>query len=423
MDDMRVTDRDAVEFDHQSPEYAKYWTDQYRALRKEHPVAWSKNHGGYWVITRHADLMRCARDWETFSSEKIWDPATGVGTKGKTIPPTPMPVQIPIELDPPVWNKFRSILAPYFGPRSLEARRKTAQALAVTLVNRFIESGKSDFVADLANPLPALMTMDLLGVPFENWKQWSDPCHDMAAVPKSAPEFSHVVASMSWLRDRVGEEIAKCQKTPRPGLLSHIANSEIDGRRVTLEEARETGVLVLLGGVDTTTALTSNVLIYLDKNRDARQRLIDDPALFPVATEEFVRFYTPVHTMPRHVTKDVEVGGQTLRAGDPVLLGYSSANRDETVFERPDEIILDRLPNPHVGWGGGIHRCVGSFLARIMFEVMVKEVLARIPDYKIDHAKTRQYTSCSSINGWATVPASFTPGKKIDGGFPLPEGA
>jgi cytochrome P450 len=172
------------------------------------------------------------------------------------------------------------------------------------------------------------------------------------------------------------------------------------------------------GGVDTTSSLTSLTLRHLDEHRDLRSRLVDRPELLPAATEEFLRYFAVSESLTRTVTRDVELCGQMLHRGDHVLISLLAANRDGTRFEHPDDVVVDRAPNPHLALGVGPHRCIGMHMARVMFRVLVHEVLARIPDYEIDHSATVLYDGNPNLHGVVRLPARFTPGPVVDTGEP-----
>ena len=411
--------RKVVAFDHLSDTFRTDWIKTFRQLRETAPIAWTEAHGGYWVVSSYELVTRIARDWETFSSAKHYDPVTHTATGGLTIPTFPAPASIPIETDPPVWNVYRDLLNPFFGPKAVEARRQKGEQMASALIDRVIERGAFDIVLDLANPLPALMTLDLLGIETDDWHRWAEPFHELVYIEKTAKEFLKVLDDLNWIRAQLAKEIVANRAKPKPGLFSAVCNGQIGGKPIPEADLVEIGMMVLVGGVDTTTALTANTLMYLHKNRAARKHLIDNPDAWPVAREELIRFFTPVHNIVRHATKDVEVGGQLISKGDRILIAYSGANHDTAAFEHPDDIVLGRMPNKHVGFGNGIHRCLGSFVARLMWDVMVKEVLNRVPDYEVIEAEAVQYPLVSSINGWIKIPATFTPGKKVGAGLQL----
>lgn len=390
------------------------WTHKFAEARRSCPVFWSEAHGGYWAVASYEAVTQVSRDWETFSSAKLWDPQTGQHAGGNVVPSFPGPAFIPVETDPPLWEKYRRILNPHFAPAAAEKHRPAAQKMAVALVDRIIEKGAFDIVLDFSNPLPALVTLQMLGVPFDksNWERWAVPFHQLAYA-RDLPEFAQCLKDLDWIRGQFERQAEENRRNPKPGLFSTLCNLEWEGERLTSRELVDIGMMVLVGGVGTTTALFSNSMVYLDRNREARRRLIEDPSLLTMAREEFVRYFTPVHGQARRVTRPAEVCGQQMRPGEQVLVAYSSANRDETVFPRADEIAIDRVPNKHVGFGSGIHRCLGSFLARIFFDTMFVEMIKRMPDYTVDMTRARRYPSVASVNGWITVPATFTPGARV----------
>jgi cytochrome P450 len=196
-------------------------------------------------------------------------------------------------------------------------------------------------------------------------------------------------------------------------LLGYLAAGQIDGAAIPYEQIQAITFNLMVGGVDTTTALTSNVLLHLSRNPEHRRRLIEEPALRPYAREEFIRYVSPIHGLARNAKQDVEVDGWRFAKGDRVLLAYASANRDPDVFDNPEEVVLDRFPNRHIGFGAGMHRCIGSFLARMMFEVMLDEVLRRMPDFRVREDGLRCYPSVGKVNGWISMPAVFPPGPKV----------
>jgi cytochrome P450 len=162
--------------------------------------------------------------------------------------------------------------------------------------------------------------------------------------------------------------------------------------------------LMMAGGMDTTTAVLANAALYLFQNPDERRRLIDEPELLPSAIEEFLRFYSPVQALARTVASDTVLHGQQLREGQRLLLSWASANRDETVFDRADEVVLDRKPNRHAAFGLGAHRCLGSHLARLEIRIVLGELLRRAPNYRILSGESERYESIGVVNGWSTMP-------------------
>jgi cytochrome P450 len=308
---------------------------------------------------------------------------------------------------------FRSFLNRRLAPKAAEARRPMAEKLVTALLNRVIGTGKMDMVDDLTNPLPALVTMEFFGLPLHEWRQFADPLHQLMYIAKTRPEYPAAVAGMEWMMKRVKEESARKRQQPGDDLLTHLATGEIDGKKLDDDTIWQISFNLLIGGVDTTTALTSNVLLYLNDRPDERRFLAENHDKWPVAREEFIRFFSPIHGLARNVSQPATVNGQKMEPGERIYIAYSGANRDPEIFEDPDTIKLDRFPNRHIGFGAGQHRCIGSFLARMMFETMLDAVLTRVPDYRIDADKAENYPSVGVVNGWISLPATFTPGPKV----------
>lgn len=405
-------ERDLIDFDHDSAEHALHWPDRYRNMRSACPRGWASAHGGFWVATRYEDVLAIAQRKESFATGKSFDPETGEARGGVTIPPLPFRVA-PNEVDFPEWQGVRSFLNRHFSPKAVEKRQQRAAQFAAALVNEVIETGRLDIVDSLASPLPSLMTMEIIGFPLDRWELFADAFHKIIYLPKESPEHARALRSTVEMDALIAEETQKRRTDPREDLLSHLVHGTIDGEPIGYARLREIVYNVLGGGVDTTTALTSNALLYLSRRPDERRRLIDDPALLPLACEEFVRYFSPIQGLARTASEDVSIGDWKIAKGDRVILTYASANRDAEIFEDPETLKLDRYPNRHVGFGAGMHRCMGSFLARMMFRAMMSEVLNRLPDYRVDEGGIVPYTSISTVNGWISIPASFTPGPKV----------
>jgi cytochrome P450 len=418
MPDDNPQGRCPVAFDHHTADHAKHWTEIYARLRHDCPRAWTDNLGGFWIASKYNDIIGIAQRPDLFSTAKTFDPVTGAPQGGVSIPPLPGMRGMPNEVDPPEWKGLRDFLNRRFAPKAVEERRARAQICAAALLDEVIEKGKMDLVGDLTSPLPALVTMDVLGLPLNEWHRYADPFHKMSYTPKTDPDFAKNVEFIAYFKQRVDEEVAKRREVPRDDLLTLLATGTIDGQPLDREHIRDLAENVLAGGIDTTTALTSNALVYLSRHKDQRQRLIDDPALLPLAREEFLRFFTPIQALARNVKDDGEVKGWHMKKGERVLLAYASANRDEEVFPDADQVKIDRFPNRHIAFGAGMHRCLGSFLARMMFEVMMEEVLTRIPDYRIVEEDSVPYPTIP-INGWIRVGANFTPGRKVGAKIPV----
>lgn len=395
-----------IEFDHHSPAYGAQWVDIYRDLRSRCPVARTDAHGGFFVVSRYDDVAAVARDDTTFSS--LNDPASGRG--GVTIPPA-RSQHVPIEMDPPEFLQYRRLLNPLFSPAASVRWRPSIERWAAVCVDEAIEKGAIDLVDDLAAAVPALFTCEFLGLPVEDWRRYAEPLHRIIYTP---PGDGHtaLLADLGWIHDSVQELIARRRVEPADDVITHLTQAEVGGQPLTDEVIGKICDLIMAGGFDTTTASAAAALHHLHRHRDDRQRLIDEPELLPSAVEEFLRFFSPTQALARTVAVPTEVAGVELVPGDRVLLAWASANHDETAFERPDEIVLDREPNRHLAFGVGAHRCLGSHVARAEITAMLRAVLTRIPDYEIDDAAAERYTTIGIVNGWITMPATFTPGQR-----------
>jgi cytochrome P450 len=315
-------------------------------------------------------------------------------------------------MDPPEFFAYRRMLNPWFAPAAVARLEPKLRQVVDAVIDNVIESGRIDLVLDLANPVPAIMTLHLLGLPLEDWELYAGAAHAANSTLPDTPERERAMVDLLAVMNKLAEAIAARRGSPRDDLISFLVQVEVEGRTLSDGEALEIVSLVLQGGVDTTTSLMANALLYLHEDRDARQRLIDEPDLRKFACEEFLRVVTPVQTLARTVTRDTDLGGCQLLEGDRVLIAWAGANRDEKMFEQPDDIILDRLPNRHLSFGVGIHRCIGSNIARAQFLAVLDAVLLRMPDYNVLEREVRRYPSIGMVHGVKSIPATFTPGRR-----------
>ena len=406
----------SVDFDHHSPEYAQRWPEIYAELRGKCPVAHTEAHGGYTVLTRYEDVERVVKDDVTFSSKH--DMAEGSIWGGITLPSPPI-ISIPIEMDPPEYTPYRKVLNPWFSPARSKSYEPFTRSVTIALIDEVIESGRIELVEHLASPVPALLTAKLLGVPLSDWRLYSDAAHTIVFTPPESPGFPGALEKMLAVIGKCFETVVARREKPEDDLISLFVTMDVDGEKLSDETVIGMCNLIIAGGNDTTTSLLSNAFAWLSQHPDQKQWLIDDPSRIPHACEEFLRFYTPTQALARTVTTDVEIGGQRLTRGDRVLMSFASANRDPEVFDRPDEILLDRWPNKHQAFGLGLHRCLGSNLTRVEFTVVLEEVLRRIPDFVVDLDGSHRYDTIGIVNGWMDMPATFTPGPREGSDFTL----
>jgi len=398
-----------VDLDHHSPAFAADPEATLQSIRATCPVGWSPHHDGFWALTRYEDVVRVLDDAATFSSRHDLDP--GSPFKGVTIPPPPMRF-IPVEMDPPEFMAYRRLLNPMFSPAAVARLRPTMLAFTELCIDRAIERGSIDLVYDLASPVPAMVTLELLGLPSGEWRRYSTTFHDMAGYPPGTPQLEAAFASAASITADLATLVAARRADPgreRRGGIDDLLDARIDGAPIGDERLVDIIKLILAGGIDTTTGAAAGAFVYLASHPSARDRLIGSPALMPTAVEEFVRWVTPTPVLARTATCPVSVGGQEIGAHERVMTNLFAANRDPAAFTEPDDVVLDRSPNRHASFGFGIHRCVGANLARAELEVILSRVLARIPDYEIDLSRAERYASAGVQNGWVTLPATFTP--------------
>jgi cytochrome P450 len=220
---------------------------------------------------------------------------------------------------------------------------------------------------------------------------------------------------LAWIVGTIKEAIEQRKQSPRDDMISYLLNSRPFGEPVSDHAAQEMIMLTMQGGFDTTGSAISSALLHLDRNRDDRRRLIEQPELMETAVEEFLRVGAPQFALARTAKRDIELGGQQIAQGDRVLLVWASGNRDESVFDHADDVVLDRPHNRHMAFGLGAHRCLGSTLARRQIQVALGAILRRLPDYEVDHARLVRAETIGVTYGTFAMPITFTPGQRILG--------
>jgi cytochrome P450 len=403
-----------VNFDHHSDEFNLNELAINADLRKNCPVAWNESYGGFWFLTSYAAVSQAARDGDTFAHKYEPDADDGIDYQGEMGVPRPegQPALGIGEVDGPYHLALRHALAPFFSPGSVQKLKPFMEQLAHEFLDQKIETGQMDLVLDYASPVPAILTMKLMGLPYDNWQLYANLFHSVMAVPQDSDEYISAIAKVPEMMQGVLDFAATRKAKPEDDVTSFLIQFEFDGHRLTDDQLLNIVWNLIGGGVDTTTSQTALTLKDLGTHPELRQQLIDHPELYRTATDEFLRYFSVNQTLSRTVTKDIEINGQRLRRNDKVVISWLAANHDENEFDRPDEIILDRLPNRHLAFGLGPHRCIGSHLARLMSEVMVKAVLDRIPDYQVDVQNVYQYLGNPSMTGLGKLPVTFTAGVK-----------
>ncbi len=389
-------------------------------LREERPVAFFEEGetsvpiqgAGYWVLSRHADVLHASLNSQTFSS-----------AKGITIIDTPLEAReffgSMIVMDDPRHKRLRSLVSQAFTPRHLRQVEDDVRTAARRVINTVIERGECDFVDAIAAPFPIQIICDMLGIPdsqqafvFEQTNIILGGIDPEYGTEDLAERFTAVIQAGQSLSQLMADMRQQRLQHPTDDLTSALVYAELDGDRLTDQDLRSFFVLLVAAGNETTRNAISHGLKLLHDFPDQRALWQSDfDAYTKTAIEEIVRWASPVIYMRRTTTCDTEVGGQPLRQGEKVLLLYASANRDEAVFANPYGFDITRNPNEHLGFGAGTHFCLGVNLARREMEVMFRELFQRLPDIEIT-GEPEQLTH-NFIHGIKHLPCRFSPGPLI----------
>ena len=411
-------DAQKISLDRHSPRYRLEFRELADEFHATKPVAWNETHGGYWFVNGNKELFDIARRADVLSND---NDVTGTkkGYHGINIPYRSHEDSQGrrggfLEMDPPEQRHYRQALNPYLSPAAVERWKPVIAEVTRASLDEVIESGRIDFVDDLANIVPAVVTMGLLGAPLADWEIYCEPAHASVYTPPGTPDFERVMQLNIASGTRMFEMIQQAKTDgARPGLVHELVNVEVAGYRPDDMEILGVVMLLIGGGFDTTTALTAHALEWLSENPSERDRLSRERAtLLDSATEEFLRFYTPAQGDGRTVSQTVEINGTRFTEGDRLWLSWAMANRDETVFPDPHTVHLDRTGNRHASFGLGIHRCIGSNVARATFKTMLTQVLDRMPDFVCEPGGAVHYDTIGIINGMKHLPATFTPGER-----------
>ncbi|WP_157221089.1 cytochrome P450 [Flavisphingomonas formosensis] len=372
-------------------------------LRHTCPVAWSEAQGGFWVVTRYEDVEKIGRQSKFFSV-----------TGGNTLPPAPYETLPMAHYDPPAHTPYRRGLNPGMSPQAIQDHfLPRIRYWTDVFIDRVIESGFCEAVYDFAVAIPTAVTMEWLGWEDQDeWWQLGKAWHDMQGRPVHSEAWASGSRTVLDFDTRIREELIKRRKSPRDDEMSRILSLEIDGNPMPVDHA--VGLIrVLIGaGVDTTTSSIGTGLVHMHFHPEDRQRLIDDPALWPAATEEFLRRYPPSRALVRTCVQETELGDCIIKPGELIYAPITSANQDRAVFASPLSFDMTRKNNRHLSFGTGVHMCLGMHLARAEVEVVLRRVVERMPDYRIIEEGLLEYSRQSTINGWMKAPMAFPPGKR-----------
>jgi cytochrome P450 family 142 subfamily A polypeptide 1 len=357
-------------------------------MRTHAPVYWD---GRIWGVTRYADLKHVSGDPATFSNAGGIRPESG-------------PIAMMIDMDDPEHIRRRKLVNRGYTPRRIRDREAEVRAACDVIIDRLDGRDAVDLVWDIAAPLPLAMIANDLGFAEPDRPQlleWSDAMlraltGDPAAGAAAGEAFGGYVGYVT-------EVIADRRANPTDDLMSVLCHAEVDGDRLDDDSIIHESLLILIGGDETTRHVMSGGAYQLLIDRSRWEALRAEPALLPVAVEEMLRWVSPIKNMTRVATRDVELGGQTIHAGDQLLLLYPSANRDEAVFKDPFTFDIARSPNDHVAFGFGTHFCLGNSLARLELKVMFEQLLQRVPNLALASEVEPDYRPANFISGYETL--------------------
>jgi cholest-4-en-3-one 26-monooxygenase len=375
--------------------------EAFRLLRTEAPVHFHGEPGGrgYWAVTKYADVLAVSKDPGTFSSRS--------GTNIPDYAQSDLSVMqlMMINMDPPQHGKYRKLARMGFTPKMVNKIEPLIRRAATEILDRVAGAGEFDFVRAVSAELPLIVLSDIMGVPQDDRAKLFDWSNRLIGFDD--PEFQTSLedgkkaAAEVWM---YANQLALQRQAAAPDadLISALVHAQVDGDKLSEMELGCFFLLVAVAGNETTRNLISGGLLTLLEHPEQRARLVADPALIPSGVEEMLRWISPVMHFRRTATRDVELHGQKLRAGDKVVIYYISANRDEDVFADAHRFDVARAPNEHLAFGAGEHFCLGASLARLEIKIMFEELLRRLPGLGLAGPVRRLRSNF--INGWKTIP-------------------
>lgn len=408
-----------IDLDRHSTRYRLEFRELTDEFHEKCPMAWNDAHGGHWYASGNREVLDMARRADVLSNDNDVN-NTRKGYQGTLIPPrTEGRVRGGfMEMDPPEQRHYRQALNPYLSPAAVARWQPVIEEITRACLDEVIETGRIDFVDHLANIVPAIVTMAMLGMPLRDWEVHVEPTHAGMYTPPDSPDFPRVLGLVEQSLAHMAQQVAEIRENPRPGLIHALTTADINGSRPPDSELVTAVHLLIGGGFDTTTALTANALKWLSDNPAERDRLSRErDTLLDSATEEFLRFFTPAPGAGRTISQDAEINGVSFKEGERIYLSWAMSNRDPEVFDDPHTIHLDRKGNRHASFGLGLHRCIGSNVARATFKTVLTAVLDRIPDFVCEPGGAVFYETVGVINGMRRLSATFTPGKRLGDGL------
>ena len=358
-------------FDPYSPAIDSDPFPYYKRLRDEFPCFWSKE-ADMWILSRYDDILRALNDWQTYSSAKGNRMTELPNRAGATLGTT----------DPPRHDRLRGLIQKAFMKRNLEALADPIREIAAAAAAPLAGEKQFDFIEDFSSKFTVRVLFAALGLPMGDERTVRDKAVLMVQTdPKTRAKGPEHIAASDWMRDYAAGVIAERRANPQNDLISHFSTAEIDGDRLDEREVLLTTTTLIMAGIESLGGFMSMFALNMADYADARAACVKDPELLADAIEESLRFNTSAQRFRRCVTKDTELHGQTMKAGDFVCLAYGSGNRDERKYENPDVYDISRKPRGHLGFGGSVHACLGTAIARMSVKIAMEEFHKVVPNY------------------------------------------
>jgi cytochrome P450 len=411
------TDADAIPIEQVLVTERELWQDGpphelFRRLRSECPVHWTERiteypeEDGFWSVTKAADVHAVSRDWQTYSSER-----GGITALTNAVLPVELVRAMFIGMDPPKHDRLKALFQRGFTPKRIAEHEDAIRTITTGVLDRVDGRESCDLVTDVAQPVVSRVIGSFMGIPPEDDEVWARLMNATlgAGDPDLNPEGTQTVMEreVPEIFERCGRLIGERRERPTDDLTSVLVHAEVDGERLEEHEIVMGFFLLVAAGNDSTKATYCSAMRAVMEDPSLRRRLLADPALVPAAVEEALRMFPAFAHFRRTATRDVELGGQTIREGDKVVMWYASSNRDEDVHAEPDRFDIDRTTEHQAFGAGGRHFCLGTALARLELRILLEETLARFPG--IEPAGTPQYAESPFINQLKTLPVRLRP--------------
>ncbi|HZU25550.1 MAG TPA: cytochrome P450 [Bryobacteraceae bacterium] len=379
----------------------------YRRLRTEDPVHWDAFLSA-WVVTRYQDVIHVLH---RYSADRTPTPQQldEMGLTAMT-PIAQVMVKQMLFMDPGAHTRLRSLAAAAFTPARVESMRAHIQGIVDALIDAVQPTGRMDVIADLAYPLPAIVTAEMLGVPTEDCerlKNWSETFAEMLGNFQHNPDrIPAVLRTVEEMTMYFYMRMSEFRRNPRPGLIHSLMTAEVNGERLTDEEVVANSILTMVGGLETTTNLIGNGILTLLRYPSEMRRLLDDPSLIPSAVEELLRYESPSQHTARLAPEDTELGGKKIRRRQAVIAVMAAGNRDPAQFPEPDRLDVGRNDRRHLAFGWAAHFCFGAALARMEGQIAFETMLRRLPDLRLEPAAL-VWRHNLGLRGLTALPVSF----------------